>query len=244
MIELAGIEKTFGRGQASTVVLKGISFGVTAGEYLAIMGASGTGKSTLMNILGCLDRPTAGHYRLDGTDVVDLDDQELSHTRNGKLGFVFQQFHLLERMTARKNVLLPLIYAADHPRDAETRVETALAAVGLEDRIDYRPNELSGGQQQRVAIARALVNDPEVLLADEPTGNLDRRSGLEILSVFQRLHGEGRTIIMVTHDQAVAEHADRVIGLRDGPLDQDRRVSASRDPEEELRELGNQETSP
>jgi len=165
MIELEDIDKTYGTGDVATQVLKGVSFTVQEGEYVAIMGASGTGKSTLMNILGCLDKPTAGHYRLEDADMVTLDDEELSHVRNHKIGFVFQQFHLLERATALRNVMLPLIYADEYPDDAEARAEGALAAVGLTDRISYRPNELSGGQQQRVAIARALVTDPYIILS-------------------------------------------------------------------------------
>lgn len=243
MIELADIEKTYYRESSlTTTVLKGITFSVEVGEYLAIMGPSGTGKSTLMNILGCLDKPTGGRYQLDGTDVASLDDDALSHLRNKKLGFVFQQFHLLERTTAQKNVLVPLIYADKYPDDAEERAEKALAEVGLADRIHYRPRELSSGQQQRVAIARALINDPEVILADEPTGNLDRRSGLEILTIFNRLHEQGRTIIMVTHDLTIAEHAERVISLRDGRIDEDRKVPAPRNPDEELKELQQEET--
>lgn len=243
MIELADIEKTYYRESSlTTTVLKGITFSVEIGEYLAIMGPSGTGKSTLMNILGCLDKPTGGRYQLDGTDVASLDDDALSHLRNKKLGFVFQQFHLLERTTAQKNVLVPLIYANKYPDDAEERAEKALAEVGLADRIHYRPRELSSGQQQRVAIARALINDPEVILADEPTGNLDRRSGLEILTIFNRLHEQGRTIIMVTHDLTIAEHAERVISLRDGRIDEDRKVPAPRNPDEELKELQQEET--
>lgn len=243
MIELADIEKTYYRESSlTTTVLKGITFSVEVGEYLAIMGPSGTGKSTLMNILGCLDKPTSGRYQLDGTDVASLDDDALSHLRNKKLGFVFQQFHLLERTTAQKNVLVPLIYANKYPDDAEERAEKALAEVGLADRIHYRPRELSSGQQQRVAIARALINDPEVILADEPTGNLDRRSGLEILTIFNRLHEQGRTIIMVTHDLTIAEHAERVISLRDGRIDEDRKVPTPRNPDEELKELQQEET--
>jgi len=243
MIELADIEKTYYRESSlTTTVLKGITFSVEVGEYLAIMGPSGTGKSTLMNILGCLDKPTGGRYQLDGTDVASLDDDALSHLRNKKLGFVFQQFHLLERTTAQKNVLVPLIYADKYPDDAEEQAEKALAEVGLADRIHYRPRELSSGQQQRVAIARALINDPEVILADEPTGNLDRRSGLEILTIFNRLHEQGRTIIMVTHDLTIAEHAERVISLRDGRIDEDRKVPAPSNPDEELKELQQEET--
>jgi ABC-type lipoprotein export system ATPase subunit len=241
MIELEGIEKTYTSGDVSTPVLKDVSFGIGPGEYVAIMGASGTGKSTLMNILGCLDKPTAGHYRLDGIDMVSLEDDELAHLRNHKIGFVFQQFHLLDRTTALKNVLLPLIYTDHYPADAEERAQSALAAVGLSDRIHYKPSELSGGQQQRVAIARALITNPEILLADEPTGNLDRRSGLEILAIFKRLHRDGRTILVVTHDQAVAEHADRVIVLKEGTVAEDRNVAQPRDAEEETQALADEE---
>ncbi len=237
MIELEGIEKTYVSGEVVTRVLQGISFEIEAGEYVAIMGASGTGKSTLMNILGCLDIPTAGHYRLDGTDMVNLDDEALSQLRNRKIGFVFQQFHLLQRTTARKNVLLPLIYAEDYPENAEEMAEAALEMVGLHDRIDYRPNQLSGGQQQRVAIARALITNPAVLLADEPTGNLDRRSGAEVMAIFQQLSAGGRTVILVTHDREVAEHAERVILLDDGQIAEDRRVDQPRDAEQELTNL-------
>ena len=237
MIELSDIAKTFANGEMTTPVLKGISFTIDRGEYVAIMGTSGTGKSTLMNILGLLDRATGGRYLLDGTDVTELDDRQLSRLRNKKLGFVFQQFHLLERTSARKNVLLPLIYADAYPDEADERAEQALVTVGLAERVDYRPNELSGGQQQRVAIARALINDPELILADEPTGNLDRRSGLEVLDVFKRLHAQGRTILLVTHDQAVAEHAGRVIVLRDGSVADDRRVAEPRSTETELEQL-------
>ena len=237
MIELNDITKTFGNGEMTTPVLKGISFTIDQGEYVAIMGTSGTGKSTLMNILGLLDRASGGRYLLDGTDVTELDDRQLSRLRNKKLGFVFQQFHLLERTSARKNVLLPMVYADEYPDEADERAEQALVTVGLAERVDYRPNELSGGQQQRVAIARALINDPELILADEPTGNLDRRSGLEVLDVFKRLHAQGRTILLVTHDQAVAEHAGRVIVLRDGGVADDRRVADPRSAETELEQI-------
>ncbi len=241
MIELEAIEKTYGSGSVTTPVLKDVSFRVGVGEYVAIMGASGTGKTTLMNIVGCLDKPTSGRYRLDDTDVIAMDDDALSHLRNRKIGFVFQQFHLLERATAMRNVMLPFIYAEVYPEDAEERAEKALTAVGLADRIQYKPNELSGGQQQRVAIARALITEPEMILADEPTGNIDRRNGLEILAIFKRLHRDGRTIIVVTHDQAVAEHAQRIIVLKDGGTADDRAVEEPRDPEEELRTLANGE---
>jgi len=240
MIEFQAVEKTYG-GSVPTPVLKGVSFSIKAGEYIAIMGTSGTGKSTLMNVLGCLDKATGGRYLLDGGDVSSLDDEALSHLRNRKVGFVFQQFNLLERASALKNVLLPLIYAAEYPADADKRAEKALTAVGLAERMRYRPGELSGGEQQRVAIARALITDPEVILADEPTGNLDRRSGLEVVAIFKRLHRDGRTIILVTHDEAVAEHADRIIVLKDGRIAEDRRVAQPRDAEAELRDLDEKE---
>jgi ABC-type lipoprotein export system ATPase subunit len=241
MIELEGIEKTYTNGDVSTPVLRGVSFAIAPGEYVAIMGASGTGKSTLMNILGCLDKPTAGHYRLDGIDMVTMEDDELSHLRNRKIGFVFQQFHLLQRTTALKNVMLPLIYADHYPGDAEERAADALATVGLSDRLDYSPSQLSGGQQQRVAIARALINDPTIILADEPTGNLDSKSGAEVLAIFQRLHAQGKTIIMVTHDREVAEHADRIIVMEDGRIADEVSVAAPRSAEEELKSLVNGE---
>jgi putative ABC transport system ATP-binding protein len=241
MIELEGIEKTYLNGGVSTPVLNGVSFRIEPGEYVAIMGASGTGKSTLMNILGCLDKPTAGHYRLDGIDMVNLEDDALSHLRNHKIGFVFQQFHLLQRATALKNVMLPLIYADEYPGDAEERAAEALSTVGLAERLDYAPSQLSGGQQQRVAIARALINNPSLLLADEPTGNLDSKSGAEVLAIFQRLHAQGRTIVMVTHGREVADHADRIIVMHDGQVAEEIQVTTPRDAEEELDLLANGE---
>lgn len=218
MIKVKKVEKTYTKGSVSTQVLSGINLVVDRGEYVAIMGTSGTGKSTLMNILGCLDKPTSGQLELDSINVLKLDDDTLSALRNKKLGFVFQQFFLLDRTTALDNVLLPLIYADEYPTDAVQRAKKALARVGLEDRMEYRANELSGGQQQRVAIARALINDPDVILADEPTGNLDSDSTNEVLEIFSSLHKEGRTIVVVTHDREVAVHAQRILELRDGKL--------------------------
>lgn len=241
MIELEDIEKAYGVGDVATQVLKGLSFCVEKGEYVAIMGASGTGKTTLMNILGLLDKPTGGRYRLEDNDVVTLDDEALSHLRNRKIGFVFQQSHLLDRANALRNVMLPLIYADRYPEDAEDRVKKALEAVGLVDWMHYNPNELSGGQQQRVAIARALINNPAIILADEPTGNLDSKSSIEILAIFKRLHQQGRTIIVITHDKNVAEHADRIIVLKDGQIAEDKPVMQPRDAETELKELDNGE---
>ncbi len=218
MIELRDIEKTYYSGELSTPVLKGLSFTVQPGEYVAIMGPSGSGKTTLMNILGCLDKPSAGSYKLDGVEAVSLDDDSLSALRNSRIGFVFQLFHLLERTSALENVLLPLIYAEHYPQDAEMRARKALDAVGLSGRLDYKPNQLSGGEQQRVAIARALISNPALILADEPTGNLDSASGAEVLAIFDRLHSEGRTIVIITHDQSVAERAGRILTLRDGRI--------------------------
>ncbi|MBI4871543.1 MAG: ABC transporter ATP-binding protein [Candidatus Riflebacteria bacterium] len=243
MIELANLEKTYVAGSVETRVLKDISLRIEAGEFVAIMGASGTGKSTLMNILGCLDKPTSGHYRLDGADMITMDDDALSQLRNRKLGFVFQQFHLLDQATALQNVMLPLVYADSYPEDARERAEKMLRAVDLADRMGYRPGRLSGGQQQRVAIARALITDPFLLLADEPTGNLDSKSGAEVMGIFQRLHRDGRTILLVTHDPAVAEHAHRVVVLKDGAVAEDRPVRQPRDAVAEARVLAEQEAS-
>lgn len=218
MINIKNIEKTYMKTSVETRVLRGVTFSIQRGEYLAIMGASGSGKSTLMNIIGCLDKPTNGQFELDDINVLQLDDDALSALRNKKFGFVFQQFFLLERTTALDNVLLPLIYTDKYPADAIQRARKLLADVGLEDRTEYYANELSGGEQQRVAIARSLINDPDVILADEPTGNLDSVSMAEIVEIFSRLHKEGRTIIVVTHDRAVAEHAQRILELKDGQI--------------------------
>jgi putative ABC transport system ATP-binding protein len=237
MIELENLTKNYIKGAITTEVLKGVSFRAAKGEFVAIMGSSGAGKSTLMNILGGLDKPTAGTYRLDGVDMARAGDDELSHIRNRKIGFVFQQFHLLDRADALKNVMLPLIYAEGNG-DGPARAEKALAAVGLAARKHHRPAELSGGEQQRVAIARALITDPLIILADEPTGNLDTRNGLEVLSIFQALHREGRTLVMITHDRAVAEHARRLIVLKDGRVADDQAVAQPRDAAAELRRQG------
>ena len=218
MIHLKDIEKIYTKGTVSTQVLRGISLTIQQGEYIAIMGTSGTGKSTLMNIIGCLDKPTQGQLEMDGMDVYQLDDDSLSALRNEKIGFVFQQFFLLERTTALDNVLLPLIYSDEYPADAVQRAEKALASVGLADRKQYLANELSGGQLQRVAIARALVNNPDVILADEPTGNLDEKSTDEIMEIFSRLNQEGRTIVIVSHDRTVAENAQRILELKEGQI--------------------------
>jgi len=221
MIELRGLEKTYHTGGVDTPVLHGIDLDIEEGEFVALMGPSGTGKSTLMNILGCLDRATGGTYTLAGQDLTALDDNQLSAIRNRRLGFVFQLFHLLPRVSVLQNVLLPFLYTEPYPSDARERAVALLKTVGLEDRMAFKPNALSGGQQQRVAIARALVNEPALLMADEPTGNLDSVASKEILDIFDRIHAQGRTIIMVTHETDVAAHATRVITLRDGRVASD-----------------------
>ncbi len=217
-IGLRAITKTYKTSALEVPVLHGIDLTVDRGEYVAIMGPSGSGKSTLMNIIGCLDRATSGTYVLDGEDVSHLDDNALAEIRLKKLGFVFQGFNLLARTDALKNVALPLFYAGVNGRERQRRAMKVLEEVGLADRAHHKPNELSGGQQQRVAIGRALVNDPAVLLADEPTGNLDTKTSADIMALFDKLHEGGRTIIMVTHDEAVARRARRIIRLLDGVI--------------------------
>ncbi|MDH4099855.1 MAG: ABC transporter ATP-binding protein [Nitrospirota bacterium] len=221
LIRLDDIRRTYQVGTVSVNALAGLSFGIAAGEFVAIMGPSGSGKTTLMNIIGCLDRPSSGSYILDGSDVASLDDDRQAELRNRKIGFVFQSFNLLPRMTALKNVEVPLHYANVPAADRRDRAVKMLEAVGLADRRSHRPNELSGGQQQRVAIARALVTTPTLLLADEPTGNLDTSSGREIMALFQQLNEKGVTIVMVTHEQEIAEYAKRTIRLRDGKIESD-----------------------
>jgi putative ABC transport system ATP-binding protein len=216
LIEMRDVHKVYRMGAMRVHALAGVDLRVEHGEYLAIMGPSGSGKSTMMNILGCLDRPTRGSYALDGEEVETLDNDRLAAIRNGKIGFVFQTFNLLPRMPSIDNVMLPLLYCT--VRDRRRRAEEALARVGMEDRGHHRPTELSGGQQQRVAIARALVTEPEIVLADEPTGNLDSRTGLDIMRTFRRLNDEGVTVILVTHDEDVGATAKRVVRMRDGRI--------------------------
>ncbi len=218
MITLQNVTKTYQMGDSIVHALDGVTLSIERGEFVAITGPSGSGKSTLMNILGCLDRPTAGSYQLDGDEVATLNDDQLAVTRNRKIGFVFQNFNLLPRISAIKNIALPLVYAGVNDTERMHQALVMLEKVGIAERKDHRPNELSGGQRQRVAIARALVTDPAILIADEPTGNLDTKSSNEIMDVFCSLHRQGRTIIMVTHEADIAAYAQRVIHVRDGKI--------------------------
>ncbi|MEO7236722.1 MAG: ABC transporter ATP-binding protein [Lapillicoccus sp.] len=218
ILELHGVRKTYATGSLEVEALRGIDLVVPEGDYVAIMGPSGSGKSTLMHILGCLDVPSAGTYRLAGVDVSGMDEEDLAEVRNRRIGFVFQQFNLLPTLTAARNVELPLVYAGVSRAERRRRAEEALNRVGLGDRLDHRPGELSGGQQQRVSVARALVTDPDLILADEPTGNLDTASTRDVLSLFRELHDQGRTVVLITHEQEVAEQAARTVLIRDGHL--------------------------
>jgi ABC-type lipoprotein export system ATPase subunit len=226
MISLRSITKQYPTAAGYASVLHGIDLDIEAGELVAIIGPSGSGKTTLMNIIGCLDQPSGGTYRFDGVDVETLSDREISHIRNQKIGFVFQMFHLLPHLTARDNVLLPLLYAPEYPGDAARRADDLLDLVGLGTRRDYYPGQLSGGQQQRVSIARALINQPRVVLADEPTGNLDSESGGSILDLFRELNALGHTIIVVTHSDATAAMARRTLEIVDGCIRSDARVAS------------------
>src|SRR5216110_3648390 len=227
LVRLIDVHKVYRTGEMEVPAVRGVSLEIKRGEFVALMGASGSGKSTLMNILGCLDRPTTGHYLLDGADVSGLDRDQLADIRNRKIGFVFQNFNLLPRTSARENVELPLVYSEQRLTNAELRerADRVLASVGLAGREDHHPSQLSGGQQQRVAIARALINEPEVLLADEPTGNLDSRTSVEIMAIFQQLNERGITIIMVTHEQDIAAYAKRNVIMRDGLIREDQMVT-------------------
>jgi len=221
MIEFNDITKFFISGTVRTDVLKGVTFKVNKGEFAAIMAPSGTGKTTLLNVLGCLMKASSGSYLFEDQDIETLNDDQLSEIRNKKIGFVFQTFNLLERTSALDNVLLPLVYADVYPADAVKKAGRLIESVGLKERINYKPSELSGGQQQRVAIARALISDPAVILADEPTGNLDANSAKEIMEIFKTLHKEGRTILVVTHDINIARSAERIIYLKDGKVEKE-----------------------
>jgi len=221
ILQLRDITRDFKLGAQTVHVLKGIDLDIAKNQYVALMGPSGSGKSTLMNLLGCLDTPTAGSYKLNGTDVSSLNDNELAEIRNREIGFVFQTFNLLPRSTALENVALPLIYAGMNKEERLARAAEVLEQVGLADRMDHRPNQLSGGQRQRVAVARALVNKPALILADEPTGNLDSKTSVEIMKLFDDIQAAGNTVVLVTHEEDIAQHAKRIIRLVDGNIDSD-----------------------
>ena len=224
VIDIKAIRRDFPLGQEIVKVLKGIDLQIKKGEYVALMGPSGSGKSTLMNLLGCLDTPTAGSYLLSGQDVSNMSDDELAEIRNKEIGFVFQTFNLLPRTTALDNVALPMVYAGASKTQRTKRAQEVLTDVGLADRMDHRPNQLSGGQRQRVAVGRALVNKPSIILADEPTGNLDSKTSLEIMALFDAIHAQGNTVILVTHEEELAQHAHRELRLRDGLVESDIKI--------------------
>ena len=221
IISLKNIRKTYDLGKVKIEVLKGLNATINKNEYVAIMGPSGSGKSTLMNILGCLDKPTIGNYVLNGTDVSQMNDDQLAEVRNKEIGFVFQTFNLLARLSGVENVALPLIYAGLNKANRNAKAESILQAVGLGHRMKHKPNELSGGERQRVAVARALVNDPSIILADEPTGNLDTKTSYEIMELFEEIHRKGNTVIIVTHEEDIARYAHRIIRIRDGIIERD-----------------------
>ena len=223
IIEVQNLRKTYVMGTEKIHALKDLTLDIAQNEYVALMGPSGSGKSTLMNLLGCLDTPTDGRYQLNGTDVSRMDDSDLARVRNKEIGFVFQTFNLLPRLTSLDNVALPLVYSGMRRSEREARAQEVLESVGLGDRSGHKPNELSGGQRQRVAIARALVNNPSIILADEPTGNLDTKTSIEIMGIFEKIHQRGNTVILVTHEPDIAEHAHRIVRLRDGLLERDER---------------------
>ena len=239
LISVRDLTRTYDLGETKVQALRGVTLDVTPGEFMALIGPSGSGKSTFMHLLGCLDRPTSGGYMLDGHNVAALDKRALARVRNVSIGFVFQGFNLLPRTTALENVELPLLYSGvGSARERRTRAADALRAVGLGERLDHHPNQLSGGQQQRVAIARALVNNPKLLLADEPTGNLDTRTSVEVMDIFQRLNGEhGLTIVLVTHERDIAEYGTRIVAFRDGRVRSDAPVGRRRTAAEELTRL-------
>lgn len=234
VIQIKEIRKTYEMGSEFVHALKSVTLDINRNEYVALMGPSGSGKSTLMNLLGCLDTPSAGQYLLNTHDVSDMDDSELAEIRNKEIGFIFQTFNLLPKLSSLENVALPLIYSGMSKTKRLDRAFDVLDSVGLGDRVDHRPNELSGGQRQRVAIARALVNNPAIILADEPTGNLDTKTSIEIMSIFEEIHSNGNTIIIVTHEPDIAEHAHRIVRLRDGLVETDeanQNIRKSSDPE-------------